>query len=121
MVAVVVINVHAVPGAGEGEAALDAAEACKPLGDQFGRDTQALGDRDGGRGVGNVVATGHRQAQVLHRNNLAGAAAADFHVENRGRAIHADVGKADVRLRVLAVGDDLAVLDAGCIMACTSG
>ncbi len=88
MVPVVVVDPDIVPLAGESEAALDAAEGGKPLGDVFRRDAETLGNRDRGRSIRNIVTAGHRQAQVLQRDHLAGAAAADLDVENGCRAIH---------------------------------
>ncbi len=58
------------------------------------------------------MAARHRHDEILDLDNLAGAAAANFDVEDRARAVDADIDEAHVGLRVLAIGDDLAVLDA---------
>ncbi len=112
MVSVVVEDVNAVPFADGREASLDAAEARKPLADVVGRDAELVRDGDRGSGVGHVVAPRHRQPQSIDRGRRAGLAVADHHVEQRDRAIRAHIGEAHVGLRVLAIGDDAAVLDA---------
>ena len=113
MVAVVVEDLDAVPRSGTREAALDAAEGRQALPDGVGRYAEFMRDRDRRRRVRHVVPAGHRQAQVGDRRLRAGLAVADGHVEQRRRAVHAMVAEAHIGLRVLAIGDDAAVLDAG--------
>ena len=73
---------------------------------------QLMGDRDRRRGVQRIVAAGHRQSEFVDIGRLAGLPVADQHVEARQAAGQIDVEQADVGLRVLAIGDDAAVLDA---------
>ncbi|QTK78009.1 hypothetical protein AT6N2_C0037 [Agrobacterium tumefaciens] len=111
VVSVIVKNLHPIGFAGERETALDAAEGCKSLLDVGFRDAETIGNGDGSGRIRHVVAARHRQDEILEGEHLAGAASADFHVEDRTRAIDADIRKPHVGLRVLAVCDDLAVFD----------
>ena len=56
---------------------------------------------------------GHRQPQIPDLGLHARLAAADHHIEDRGRAVHPVVLEAHIGLRVLAIGNDAPVLDAG--------
>src|SRR5690606_38397680 len=64
VVAVVVEYLDAIPRAGVGEAALDAAEGRQALLDVIRRDAELMRDRNGRGRVGDVVAAGHRQSKI---------------------------------------------------------
>ena len=91
MVAVVVEDIDAVPRAGAGEAALDAAEGGKALLDVVGGDAEFMRDGDRRGRVRHVVAAGHRQSEVGDQRIDARLAVADRNVELRRRAVHAMV------------------------------
>ena len=112
MVAVIVEDRDAVPLARAGEAALHAAEARERLADRVGRDAELVRDRDGGGGVERVVRARHRQDEVLELQPEARAAVADHDAELGLPAARIDIHEAHIGLRVLAIGDDAAVLDA---------
>ena len=69
-------------------------------------------DRDRRRGVQRIVAARHRQREFVDIGGLPGLTVADQDVETRNAVVQSDVEQADVRLRVLAIGDDAAILDA---------
>jgi len=73
--------VHAVPFAGAGEAALDAAEAGERLADLFGREAELIGDRDGGGRVQRIVMARHRQHEIVEVGRLRRLAVAQQNVE----------------------------------------
>ncbi len=112
MVAVIVDDRHAVPFAGAGEAAAHAAEILQRLADLVVADAELARDRDRGGGVERVVAPRHRQRQILDGVHFLPGAVAEHHVEARSAVGVVDVDQPHVGLRVLAIGDDAAVLDA---------
>ena len=71
-----------------------------------------MGDRDSRRGVQRIVAARHRQREFVDIGGLAGLTVADQDVETRSAVVQGDIQQADVGLRVLAIGDDAAILDA---------
>ena len=83
MVAVIVDDGDAVPFAGAGEAALDAAEAGERLADRVVGDAELARDRDRRRGVQHVVAARHRQRQLVDRVHVCAVAVAEHDVEAR--------------------------------------
>src|SRR5690606_29026467 len=110
--AVIVEYFDAVPASRRREAALDATEGGQTLADVAGRYLHLMRDRYRGRRVGDVVPTRHRQPQVLDGLALPALAVANDDIEHRDRPVHAMIGKAHIGLRIGAVGDDTAVLDA---------
>lgn len=111
MMTVIVEDLHAIGFARQREAAFDAGKGGKPLLDVGFRNTETIGDGNRRRRIRNIVAAGHRQNEIREGKYLAGAATTDFHIEDGPRAVDAHIRKPHIRLRVFAIGDNLAVLD----------
>ena len=76
MVAVVVDDGDAVPGAGAGEAPPHAAETCERAADRVIGDAELMRDGDGRRGIERIVPARHRQREIRDLvHDLAGAVA----------------------------------------------
>src|SRR4029079_14398030 len=102
-------DLHAVPLARQREATLHAAEGGKPLGDILTGNAKPVGNGNGRGGIRDIVTARHWHDKIVEPGDLSRAATADLHIEDRARAINADVHEANVGLRVFAVGNDLAV------------
>ena len=111
MMAVIVDDRDAVPCPRTGEAPLDAAKRLDPAANDVDRGAELVRDGDRGGGVQRVVPPRHRQGEPVDERRLARRAVADQHGKARHAAAHLDVEQAHVGLRVLAVGQDLPVLD----------
>src|SRR5438552_2579826 len=109
--AVIVDHGHAVPLAGPGEAALDAAEAYECLADRLVGDAELMRYRDRRRCIRRVMPSRHRQHDVRYLVGGVGLAVAEHDLEFRSAAGWRQVDQPRVGLRVLAIGDDAAVLD----------
>src|SRR5262252_8125756 len=112
VVAVIVDHRDAVPGAGAGETPPHPAEARNRLADQRIGDAEIMRDCDGGGGVEGIVATGHRQDQILDRMHIVAGAVAEHHRKTRTAIRMIEPGQAHVGLRVFPICDDAAILDA---------
>ena len=111
MVAVIVDDGYAVPFAGFGEAALDAAETRDRLSDGVVGKPELMRDRDRGGGIERVVAPRHRQHDVGYLIGSVGLAVAKRHLDFRTAADRIEIGQPRFGLRIFAVGDDAAILD----------
>ena len=67
--------------------------------------------RDRRRGVERVVPARHRQHQIGNLVRGVGLAIAEHHLEMRAAAVRREIDQPRIGLRILAVGDDAAVLD----------
>ena len=81
------------------------------LANDVDRGAERVRDRDRRRRVEGVVPAGHRQREVVDEGRPAGRPFADQHRKPGEPAGKIDVEKARVGLRILAVGENAAVLD----------
>ena len=111
MMAVIVENGGAIPIAGAGEAALDAAEPRERFPDRIRAHAEPVRDGDRGGRVQGVVVARHGHDDVFKRGLGAGLAVANDHREARDAIAEIDAGEPDIGLRILAIGDHPPVLD----------
>ena len=81
------------------------------LADDVDRGSERVRDRDRRRRIEGVVPAGHRQREVVDEGRAAGRPLADQDRKPGEPAGKVDVEKARVGLRILAIGQDAAVLD----------
>ncbi len=112
MMAIVVINIDAVPCPHMREATLDAAKPFERLADHRFTDTHLPRRADGREAVEHIVTTGHGQRQAGHLVHLARLAVSQGHIECVLTFFHARIGSANISLRAGAVCDDATITHA---------
>src|SRR6266700_288822 len=111
MVAVIVDHRDAVPFPGPSEAPLHPTEARDRLADGIIGKSELVRDRNRGGGVERVVLSCHRQGESGDLMRHIGLAVAEHDLEARTAAHRHQIDQARVGLRILAIGDDAAILD----------
>src|SRR4051812_28245463 len=110
--AVIVDDRNAIPLAGAGETPTHAAEAGERLADGVVSDSEGMHDRDRRGGIERVVPPWHRQRQAADLVRGLAGAIAEHHSETRRTIGVVEIDQPHVGLRIFAVSDDAAVLDA---------
>ena len=109
--AIVVNDGNPTDHTGAGEAALDTGKALEPGADRLGRHVQLIGHGNGSRGIERIVHARHGQFEPIDTQLRHADAVADFD-RKMAHAINGfEIHQPHIGLRVLAIGDDPAILD----------
>src|ERR1700730_6235405 len=111
MVAIIVENGCAIPFAGAGKAALDAAERGERLSDRLRAHAEPMRDSERGRRVQRGVMTGNRHDDVFKHGLGAALAVANDRCKTRNAIAEIKTAEPDIGVRGFPIGDDPPVLD----------